>query len=72
VWVADTGNHAIRRIDPATGAVHNLIGGNAHAGAADGPIESATLTAPWSLVVDGDGILYLGEKDGGVRRIVVN
>ncbi|HEY9724037.1 MAG TPA: tetratricopeptide repeat protein, partial [Oscillatoriaceae cyanobacterium] len=50
LYVADTGNHRLRRISP-DGTVSTLVGGNAP-GYADGPIAKARLTAPRGLAID--------------------
>ncbi|WGF89138.1 thioredoxin-like domain-containing protein [Marinivivus vitaminiproducens] len=56
IFVADTGNHALRRIDLATGAVGTLAGTGRrgpviHAGA---PGPATALASPWDLEVRGN------------------
>ena len=81
IYVADTGNHAIRRIDRASGAVATLAGTGRR-----GPVlgewtdaSAAALASPWDLELDGDRLFFasagthqLGELDlaaGRLRRV---
>ncbi len=58
VFVADTCNHAVRRID-ADGRVSTVIG--IERGRSDGPVESAQLHCPVSVAVGKDGVIYVAE-----------
>jgi len=60
IWVADTGNHCIRRIDLATGDVVTVAGTGAR-GAVLGdaaPALETALASPWDLVPYGGGVLF--------------
>ena len=75
VYVADTGNHAIRAIDRSSGAVTTLVGTGKRGGILGAPSPAATtaLASPWDLeLLDGRllianagshqlGVLDLGE-----------
>jgi DNA-binding beta-propeller fold protein YncE len=53
--VADTGNHAIRRVDLATGAVTTLAGSAGSPGSADGAGSAARLRYPRAVALSADG-----------------
>jgi sugar lactone lactonase YvrE len=66
VYVADTGNHTIRKITPF-GVVTTLGGQAGKAGNADGAAASALFDNPDQIAVDGAGNVYVA--DNGIRRI---
>ncbi len=59
-YVADTGNHLVRKID-ASGNVTTLAGKVGVCGNADGSGTTATLCSPTSIAVDKDGNVYVSE-----------
>jgi sugar lactone lactonase YvrE len=65
LYVADTNNHAIRKITN-TGAVTTLAG-NGTAGYTDGTGSAARFTAPWGVAVDSNGNVFVA--DSGNHRI---
>ena len=68
VIVADSWNHAIRRIAP-DGMVTTVAGGNGE-GARDGPGEHAQFTWPTDVAVHADGSIYVSDSGNGrIRRI---
>ena len=69
VYVADTRNHAIRKIAP-TGAVSTLAGTAGSPGSADGLGAEARFNSPRSIATDGAGNLYVADTGNStVRRI---
>ena len=69
VYVADTDNFEIRKINPA-GVVSTLAGSSDHAGAADGTGGAARFNAPQGVVVDSKGNIYVAdETNSAIRKI---
>jgi sugar lactone lactonase YvrE len=71
--VADTGNHAIRRVDLTTGAVTTLAGSPGSSGGADGAGATARFFSPRGVALSGDGALALVADTGNhtVRTLAV-
>src|SRR5207248_9848292 len=75
LYVADTGNHAIRRID--SGGRVTTLAGNGKPGDVDGPAAEARLNNPTGLALAPDKTFYFTEPhrvralgpDGSVRTI---
>jgi hypothetical protein len=61
VFVADSLNHCIRRIDPVTRDVTVFAGAPGQAGNLDGANGNARFAAPSDLVVADDGTLYVAD-----------
>ncbi len=75
VYVADTGNHTIRKITPARD-VTTLTGQAGQPGSADGDLASALFTSPRAIVVDNVGNIYvydatLRQISGGTVRTIL-
>lgn len=72
LYISDSGNHKIRRMNIATAEVTTLAGPAAGCspacppGAVDGPANTARFTSPGGLVTDG---FYLYVGDGGSNRV---
>lgn len=69
VYVADSGNHTVRRIDP-DGTVTTLAGVPGEAGANDGTGSSARFDTPSGLAVDALGNLFVCDSGNHVIRKV--
>ncbi|WUR15736.1 NHL repeat-containing protein [[Empedobacter] haloabium] len=68
LYVADTGNHAIRKIAP-DGSVTTLAG-NGQPGSADGKGTAARFNGPVGVAVDDAGVLYVADTyNDRIRRI---
>lgn len=69
VYVADSGNHTIRKVSPA-GVVTTLAGGVGQPGFADGTGDAARFRSPAGLLMEGDGsVLVADEENGRIRRV---
>ena len=69
VYVADTGNHAIRRID-LQGNVTTVAGVAGQYGYADGTAEAAIFDSPMGLAFGQDGQLFIADTGNHVIRIL--
>lgn len=68
LYVADWGNHQIRKIT-ADGTVSTLAGGGVP-GSADGSGAAASFSGPYGVAVDGGGNLYVADTNNNlIRRI---
>jgi sugar lactone lactonase YvrE len=71
LFVADAGNHSIRQVAIATGAVTTVAGGAGQLGYVDGTGSAARFNHPISLVWDAAGDLYVADTANATIRKVV-
>jgi DNA-binding beta-propeller fold protein YncE len=72
LYVAEVGNHRIRRIRlaPGGGGTVDTLAGDGTPGLVDGPGPSARFHAPRGLALAGDGALYVADEENhAVRRV---
>jgi hypothetical protein len=71
LYIADTGNHAIRKVTLATGVI-TTIAGNGHPGFAGdgGPATSALLNAPWSVTISPANQIYIADQNNNRIRAI--
>jgi streptogramin lyase len=70
VYVVDTENHAVRRIDARTNVITTVAGGRRGPGGDSGPADRAGLDRPHGCVVDPAGVLYIADTNNHrVRRV---
>ena len=71
LFIADTSNHRIRRVDAATGLISTVAGeGTASFSGDGGPATSASLYFPHGIVVDALGSLFIGDTSNHrIRRV---
>jgi alpha-tubulin suppressor-like RCC1 family protein len=70
LYIADSGNHRIRKVDPA-GIITTVAGNGTSGYNGDGfPAVFATLNNPTGLAIDGIGNLYIVDRDNNrIRKI---
>jgi sugar lactone lactonase YvrE len=69
VFVADSGNHVIRRISPA-GIVTTVAGLAGSTGSVDGPGATARFNSPQGIALDATGALYIADTlNATLRRL---
>lgn len=68
VFVADTSNHTLRKISPA-GQVTTFAGAALQPGSVDGTGAAARFEFPLRIEIDGEGILWVMERVGLLRRV---
>jgi sugar lactone lactonase YvrE len=71
LWIADSTNNAIRKVDATTGKIATVAGtGTAGFSGDNGPALSARFNHPYSLTVDGGGNAYVADyQNQRVRKI---
>lgn len=71
LFVADYGNHRIRRIDTATGTITTFAGNGTAAFCGDGgPASGACLNNPHSVALDASGNLLIADRSNNrIRRV---
>lgn len=69
LYVSDAGNHTLRMIDLASGAVTTLAGAAGQAAGTDGPVATARFNNPAGLAY-ASGMLYVGDfKNHTIRQV---
>jgi trimeric autotransporter adhesin len=71
LYVADTGNMRVRKVDASNGKISAMAGSGVQGYSGDGgPANDAKLNNPWSVVVDSMGNLYIADYANSVVRKV--
>jgi sugar lactone lactonase YvrE len=71
LYIADSFNYRIRRVDATTGQITTYVGtGNPGSSGDGGPATSAAISKPSGLVIDGAGNLYFTDDSSDVIRMV--
>lgn len=69
IFVVDTENHAVRRIDRASGVITTVAGGHRGGEGDGGPATMAGLDRPHGCVIDASGNLYIADSDNHRIRV---
>ena len=70
VVVVDTENHAIRRIDVATGVVTTIAGGRLGGEGDGGPATAAAMDRPHGCGIDSQGNIFVADSNNHRVRVV--
>ena len=72
VYVADSSNLVIRKVNIATGRVTTLAGSPGQSGKTDGTGSAARFTSPWALWGDGTNLYVVDRGANSIRKIVIS
>jgi len=71
LYIADTLNHRVRRVDAGTGRITTIAGtGRPRSGGDGGPAVLAGLNEPAALAVSESGILYVADQSNNLVRAI--
>lgn len=70
IFIADTFNHRIRKVNPTSGTIHTIAGtGNTKWGGDGGPALEATFNEPVALAVDGTRLYIADQSNNRIRLL---
>ena len=71
LFIADTINHRIRRVDASTGFIHTIAGNGVNGFSGDGgPAVDAAITFPVGIAVDASGRVYFADEGNNRIRML--
>lgn len=72
IFIADSGNNRVRRVDAVTGIITTVAGvGTAGFSGDGGPATSAQLNTPLSVALDNSGHLFIGDFNNRIRQVIL-
>ena len=72
LYIADTINHRIRRVDASTGLTHTIAGSGVNGVSGDGgPALAAEISFPAGIAVDKSGRVYFSDQSNGRIRMLI-
>jgi hypothetical protein len=71
LYIADTGNHTIRRMSISTGEVTTLAGGPGSPGSADGTGSAARFDGPGGIATDGLSLYVADIGNHTIRKVTL-
>ena len=71
LFIADSGNNRVRKVDGPTGIIGTIAGGDNDGFSGDaGPAANSLLSFPWKIAVDAAGAVYVADRvNNRVRKI---
>jgi uncharacterized protein (TIGR03437 family) len=71
LFIADSGNNRVRKIDGSTGIIGTIAGGDNDGFSGDaGPAANSLLSFPWKIAVDAAGAVYVADRvNNRIRKI---
>ena len=72
LYIADTINHRIRRVDASTGLISTIAGNGTNGFSGDGgPAIKAAMSFPAGIAVDGSGRVYFSDENNNRVRVLI-
>jgi uncharacterized protein (TIGR03437 family) len=71
LFIADSGNNRVRRVDGASGNISTIAGGSNNGFSGDGGLATnSLLNFPWGIAIDASGAVYVADRvNSRIRRI---
>jgi len=71
LFIADSGNNRVRRVDAPTGTIGTIAGGGNDGFSGDaGPAANSLLSFPWKIATDPAGAVYIADRvNNRIRKI---
>ena len=72
MYLADTENHAIRKVDLKTGVITTVAGTGERGDGPDGDPSRCKMNRPHGIFVDAKGIVYIGDSESHrIRKLTL-